>query len=80
MQHSSYECDRSRMIDIWNACGGAPVTFVRYNPDGFKLAGKKSSTDTAMRHELLLREVEKALANGQSCSICLNCHQALLRQ
>ena len=62
MQHSSYDCDRSRMVDIHNACGGAPVTFVRYNPDGFKLAGKKLSADTATRHELLLREVEKGLA------------------
>lgn len=65
MQHSSYECDRGRMIEIWNACGGVPVTFVRYNPDGFKLAGRKSSADTATRHELLLREVEKALAGKQ---------------
>ena len=65
MQHFSYECDRSRMVDIWNACGGAPVTFVRYNPDGFKLAGKKSSADTATRHKLLVREVEKALAGKQ---------------
>ena len=62
MQHASYECDRSRMIDIFNSCGGAPVTFVRYNPDGFKLAGKKSSADTTTRHELLLREVEKGFA------------------
>ncbi|CAL8461063.1 g594 [Coccomyxa elongata] len=65
MQHASYECDRSRMVDIFNSCGGAPVTFVRYNPDGFKLAGKKSSADTKTRHELLLREVEKGLAGKQ---------------
>lgn len=28
-----YACDNRRMLDVYNAYGGTPVVFVRYNPD-----------------------------------------------
>jgi very-short-patch-repair endonuclease len=44
-QHKSYqhECEQARMINLSQGFGGAPVIFIRYNPDSYKNHLKKYS-------------------------------------
>lgn len=34
------ECEVTRMKNIFQACGGIPVVFIRYNPDKYQTDGK----------------------------------------
>jgi len=55
-QHSGYagDCEYRRMWEIAQALG-MPTTFIRYNPDAYKTAGKRRDPPLAERIEVLLR-------------------------
>jgi hypothetical protein len=56
-QHKSY-CEQGeigRMKNIYHAEGGIPVIFIRYNPDNFKVGGKRQNLSQAKREELLIK-------------------------
>lgn len=56
-QHKSY-CEQGeigRMKNIYHAEGGISVIFIRYNPDNFKVGGKRQNLSQAKREELLIK-------------------------
>ena len=56
-QHKSY-CEQGeigRMKNIYHAEGGIPVIFIRYNPDNFRVGGKRQNLSQAKREELLIK-------------------------
>lgn len=57
-----YECDNRRMLDVFNAYGGTPVVFLRYNPDAPTLGGEKRKFTAQRRKKVLLSELRTALA------------------
>jgi hypothetical protein len=62
-EHRNYEegCELARQYNIVDATG-LPVHFIRYNPDGFSIDGKKVTVGEKRRHALLERELKSALA------------------
>lgn len=56
-----YECDNRRMLDVYNAYGGMPVVFVRYNPDTPEIDGRRRAMPSQRRKGLLVSEVCAAL-------------------
>ena len=73
-QHKSYRCtaygdtlegkrkgENIRMFEISQSFDGLPVTWIRYNPDGFKVKGKVAKYTNKKRHELLIRWVRKCI-------------------
>jgi hypothetical protein len=62
-EHRNYEegCELARQYNIV-AATGLPVHFIRYNPDGFSIDGKKMRVGEKRRHALLERELKSALA------------------
>ncbi len=57
-----YECDNRRMLDVFNAYGGTPVVFLRYNPDTPTFGDKKRKFNAQRRKQVLLSELRAALA------------------
>ena len=55
-QHRGYaiECETIRMINIFYSFAGLKTIFIRYNPDSFKLEGKKQEIGDARRHDVLI--------------------------
>ncbi|KAL4853194.1 hypothetical protein ACK3TF_005809 [Chlorella vulgaris] len=62
-QHSTYDqsCEHKRMLDITNSYGGMPVTFLRYNTDGFQIAGATVRRTKKVRLAMLARCLHAAL-------------------
>ena len=60
-QHSHYDrmCEFVRQGKIALSCGGKPVRFVRYNPDGFKVAGMTRRTRNDERMRVLLHHLQR---------------------
>ncbi len=58
-QHKSYpeECEKIRMFNITQSCGGIPVFWIRYNPDDFKVknAKRKCNITQNKREEHLIK-------------------------
>lgn len=56
-QHRSYDasCECARLSEIVGDCFGQCVTFIRFNPDKFKLGGVKEEYPGGKRFELLVR-------------------------
>lgn len=63
-QHAQpgYACDDRRMLDVWNAYGGMPVVFIRWNPDAFAMGGKPARCSMPGRLEALERQLRARLA------------------
>jgi hypothetical protein len=63
-QHASpgYACDNRRMLDVFNAYGGLPVVFLRWNPDAFKLRGQMERRSVKSRLTFLREQLRIALA------------------
>lgn len=57
-----YSCDNRRMLDIFNAYGGLPVVFIRWNPDAFKLAGQTARRLVKTRLADLEKQLRACLA------------------
>ena len=60
-QHKSYEqtCEKARMLNLAQGFGGAPVVFIRYNPDSYKNhLGKNSRIGKKTRFNRLLQCVK----------------------
>ena len=57
------ECDRARMINISQALG-MPTTFIRYNPDSYRVAGKKGDVVSHKREDTLVAHVRAAMNVG----------------
>jgi hypothetical protein len=57
-QHSWYaqKCETRRMMDIYSSLiGQGKIVFIRYNPDAFKVDGKKYKIKTLEKHSKLLQ-------------------------
>ena len=57
-QHKHGYCpegERNRMRNIYMACEGKPVVFIRYNPDNYYVNGKLQKTSLKKREETLIR-------------------------
>ena len=64
-QHArpGYSCDNARMLDIYGACGGLPVVFIRFNPDEYSLGGEpQTGPDFESRVAVLVDHARSALA------------------
>jgi hypothetical protein len=65
MQHSSYQCDLRRMMDIVNAItidgNTLPVLFIRYNPHAFKVNNVKTKVLKKEREARLVKYVSDVL-------------------
>ena len=63
-QHSDYDvsCDAKRMADIYLALtlegNTLPVTFIRYNPDSYKVNGVKRETPREVREAKLIEYIQ----------------------
>lgn len=66
-----YECDNRRMLDVYNAYGGTPVVFVRYNPDTPTFDDKKRKFTAQRRKQVLLSELRAALAQPPQHALCV---------
>ena len=60
-QHRSYEdtCECARVNQIVNDLGGLPLTIIRYNPDNFKIDGKKKIVNDSDRLYQLVENIKK---------------------
>jgi hypothetical protein len=65
-QHASYacECEQTRMINLVQACGGMPVTFIRYNPDVYEPHGKQKMLSLEQREKKMLEYLKLAVRNS----------------
>ena len=61
-QHDAYnpECEKVRMNNIIEALKMRCV-FIRYNPDAFRIVGKKVDVPEEKRHELLLKTIRECM-------------------
>lgn len=66
MQHKAYDaaCERKRELDLLNSAKGTPVYLVRYNPDSFSTASKKSTTPFFGKEQRLLDLLEYILVDA----------------
>lgn len=62
-QHAGYKRELARMLDIYGACGGKPVVFVRWNPDAFALDGQPARVPVKTRLDVLKRVLQAVLAH-----------------
>ena len=64
-QHESYtqSCELARMSDIFLSYHGVRVTFIRYNPDAFKVDGTTLWTNRETREGVLLDVLKTAFAD-----------------
>ena len=64
-QHKSYtrRCELIRIMEISLGYGGAPVHWIRYNPDEFKVDGITLETGRQERVEVLRSHLLSALAS-----------------
>jgi len=64
-QHEPYtqSCELARMSDIYLSYRGLPVTFIRYNPDAFKVGGTTLVTKRETREGVLLNVLKEVFAN-----------------
>ena len=62
-QHAQpgYSCDNARMLDIFGAYGGLPVTFIRFNPDAFQLNGQTKRVTMPTRLRALETQLRASL-------------------
>jgi hypothetical protein len=87
MQHKAYDaaCERKRELDLVNSAKGTPVYLIRYNPDSFSTASKRSTTPFVGREQRLLDLLEYVLINtpkqdlfGENIFVksylCYDCH------
>ena len=56
-------CELVRMENIFYSFRGLPVTFIRYNPDAFKVGDATLVTKRETREAVLLDVLKKAFAN-----------------
>jgi len=61
-QHDAYnpECEKVRMNNIIEALKMRCV-YIRYNPDAFRIDGKKVDVPEEKRHELLLKTIRECM-------------------
>ena len=61
--HEQYDisCDRKRMVDLFNAYGGRPILFIRWNPDPFKVDGRTRVTKMQTRLDVCAQTLEREL-------------------
>ena len=74
-QHSNYacECEQGRMIMLHQDFGGAPVIFIRYNPDKYiDWQGKKHAETSIIDRETILLNLLKDLKNIKEYNIPLS--------
>ena len=62
-KHEDPRCELKRMANIYLSYRGLPVTFVRYNPDAFKVGGVTLVTKRETREAVLLDVLKASLAN-----------------
>jgi hypothetical protein len=53
-QGRACECEQTRMVNLTYSIG-MPVVFIRYNPDSYKIKGKKIQKPEKERHDTLVR-------------------------
>jgi hypothetical protein len=65
-QHEHYDqrCELIRMANIFLSYRGRRVTFIRYNPDAFKVNGTTLWTKRETREGVLLDVLKESLANA----------------
>ena len=63
-KHARYtkRCELVRMGEVGVGYGGQPVYWVRFNPDGFKVAGATRKIGKDERHAMVLKLLDEALA------------------
>lgn len=64
-QHCAYtlRCELLRMAEVSLGYGGCPVHWVRYNPDVFRVYGKKVEVSDATRHGVVLEQLQRVVAD-----------------
>jgi hypothetical protein len=70
--YGSIGCDMKRMTKIYESLaieGNSQLTFLRYNPDTYKVAGKPQTVNKANREKWLLEHLEQATGHEQALSI-----------
>jgi hypothetical protein len=60
-KHENKRCELVRMLKMAFGYGGRPVTFIRYNPDAFKIKGQTQRTTKATRESALLDLLQAGL-------------------
>ena len=63
-------CELVRMYNITRS-RGLPAVFIRFNPDSFRIAGKRERVDKARRYELLQKTLGGCLKDGPGSSFML---------
>ena len=60
-KHEDPRCELVRMYKMAHGYGGRPVSFIRYNPDAFKIKGQTQRTTKATREAALLELLQAGL-------------------
>jgi hypothetical protein len=64
-RHESVLCEVTRMLDVaaqHRLTSDLPLHFIRFNPDGYSVDGRRRTTKMAERHKELLLAIEEPLA------------------
>ena len=70
--YGSIGCDMKRMTKIYETLaieGNSQLTFLRYNPDAYKVAGQTQKIKKADREAFLVEHLEQATRHDQALSI-----------
>ena len=70
--YGSIGCDMKRMTKIYESLaigGNSQLTFLRYNPDAYKVAGETQKIKKAYREAWLVQHIEQATRHDQALSI-----------
>ena len=70
--YGSIGCDMKRMTKIYETLaieGNSQLTFLRYNPDAYKVAGETQKIKKAYREAWLVQHIEQATRHDQALSI-----------
>lgn len=64
-QHEGYEesCELRRLVELWAACEGKPLTVIRWNPDKFVVEGHTAEVSEHRRLSALRRAVETIITS-----------------
>ena len=64
-QHKRYEdsCELRRLVELWAACEGKPLTVIRWNPDEFKVDGQVQDVSEYRRLTALRKVIEQIMTN-----------------
>ena len=65
-RHEAVLCEVTRMLDVaaqHRLTNDLPLHFIRFNPDGYSVDGRRRTTKMAERNKELLLAIEEPLAN-----------------